>query len=43
MTTPGQPIDLYRIGFMPLLVTLLVTLYDRYRPEYVARFSSAEA
>jgi len=25
-----------------LLITLLVTLYDRYRPEYVARFSADE-
>ena len=25
-----------------LLITLLVTLYDRYRPEYVARFSPDE-
>ncbi len=40
--TLGSPIDLYRIGFMLVLVTLLVTLYDRYRPEYVARFSPAE-
>jgi hypothetical protein len=37
----GSPIELYRTGFMLLLVTLLVTLYDRYRPEYVARFSRA--
>jgi hypothetical protein len=28
---------------MLLLVTLLVTLYDRYRPEHVARFAAPPA
>jgi hypothetical protein len=28
------------LGVFLLLITLLVTLYDRYRPEYVARFST---
>jgi hypothetical protein len=32
---------LRRLGFLLLLVTLLITLYDRYRPEYVARFTQA--
>jgi hypothetical protein len=32
---------LRRLGFLLLLVTLLITLYDRYRPEYVARFAQA--
>jgi hypothetical protein len=35
----GSPIAVERVAFMLLLVTLLVTLYDRYRPEHVARFS----
>ncbi|MFV2064681.1 MAG: hypothetical protein ACC726_14400 [Chloroflexota bacterium] len=38
----GNPIELvslYSTGFMLLLITLLVTLYDRYRPEYLARFA----
>jgi hypothetical protein len=30
-----------RLGFLLLLVTLLTVLHDRYRPEYVARFSPA--
>jgi hypothetical protein len=34
----GDELDFRRLGFMLLLVTLLVTLYDRYRPEYVGRF-----
>ncbi len=34
----GAPADAPRLGFFVLLVTLLVTLYDRYRPEYLARF-----
>jgi hypothetical protein len=36
----GSDVALERLGFMLLLVTLLVTLYDRYRPEHVARFSA---
>jgi hypothetical protein len=35
----GYPIDGQNTGFFVFLITLLVTLYDRYRPEYVARFS----
>ena len=35
----GEELDFRRLGFMLLLVTLLVTLYDRYRPEYVGRIS----
>jgi hypothetical protein len=38
----GTPVDLTNAGFLVLLVTLLVTLYDRYRPEYLARFTPAE-
>jgi hypothetical protein len=38
----GTPVDLTNVGFLVLLVTLLVTLYDRYRPEYLARFTPAE-
>ena len=26
------------VGFFLLLLTLLIALYDRYRPEYLARF-----
>jgi hypothetical protein len=37
----GSPVDVTHTGFMLLLVTLLVTLYDRYRPEHVARFSAS--
>jgi hypothetical protein len=37
----GSPIALERVTFMLLLVTLLVTLYDRYQPEYVARFATS--
>ena len=36
----GDPIDLSNAFLLLLLVTLLVTLYDRYRPEYLARFAS---
>ena len=38
----GYPIDGQNTGFFVFLITLLVTLYDRYRPEYVARFSKDE-
>jgi hypothetical protein len=31
-----------RLGFLLLLVTLLTVLHDRYRPEYVARFTPAD-
>jgi hypothetical protein len=37
------PIATERLGFMLLLVTLLTTLHDRYRPEYVARFGQDRA
>ena len=36
----GDAADPYKLGFYVFLVTLLVTLYDRYRPEYVARFAT---
>lgn len=36
-------IEIRHSGFMLLLVTLLVTLYDRYRPEFEARFSAGAA
>ncbi|MGD8685058.1 MAG: hypothetical protein PVG27_14005, partial [Chloroflexota bacterium] len=39
----GDPAEPERLGIFVLLITLLVTLYDRYRPEYVARFSRDEA
>ena len=32
-------LSLDRAAFFLLLVSLLVSLYDRYRPEYVARFA----
>ena len=35
----ATPVDMATTFFYLLLITLLVTLYDRYRPEYVARFS----
>ena len=35
----GNPIEGQNTFFFVFLITLLVTLYDRYRPEYVARFS----
>ena len=41
-TITGQTVDLWNTFFYLLLITLLVTLYDRYRPEYVARFSKGE-
>jgi hypothetical protein len=31
-------IDIERGGFLLVLLTLIVTLYDRYRPEFLARF-----
>ena len=34
----GISLSLDRAGFFLLLISLLVGLYDRYRPEYVARF-----
>jgi hypothetical protein len=39
----GDPAEPERLGIFVLLITLLVTLYDRYRPEYVARFGKDEA
>ena len=38
----GTSVNLWNTFFYLLLITLLVTLYDRYRPEYVARFSKDE-
>jgi hypothetical protein len=38
----GEPVVFESLGFFLLLMTLLITLYDRYRPEYLARFSSAD-
>ncbi len=35
----GTPVDMVNTFFYLLLITLLVTLYDRYRPEYLARFA----
>jgi len=35
----GTPVDPVSTFFYLLLITLLVTLYDRYRPEYLARFA----
>jgi len=35
----GTPVDMANTFFYLLLVTLLVTLYDRYRPEYLARYA----
>ena len=34
----GSPISGDRTMFFVILITLLMTLYDRYRPEYLARF-----
>jgi hypothetical protein len=39
----GRPLEGQDTGFFILLITLLVTLYDRYRPEYLARFAKDEA
>ena len=38
----GDSTDPGRLTFFVLLITLLVTLYDRYRPEYLARFATDE-
>jgi hypothetical protein len=38
----GDPAETDRLGTFVLLITLLVTLYDRYRPEYVARFAATD-
>jgi len=38
----GSPFDLTTAFVYLLLITLLVTLYDRYRPEYVARFAKSD-
>ncbi|MEA2026545.1 MAG: hypothetical protein U9O18_07625 [Chloroflexota bacterium] len=35
----GTPVDMPSTFFYLLLITLLVTLYDRYRPEYLARYA----
>jgi hypothetical protein len=37
------PMSWERLGFLLLLMTLLITLHDRYRPEYTARFTLADA
>jgi hypothetical protein len=39
----GGRIELQHGGFMLLLISLLITLYDRYRPEFEARFALAGA
>ncbi len=36
---PGR-VEFERVGFVLALLTLIVTLYDRYRPEYLARFDA---
>ena len=36
-------VDIGRAGFVLLLLTVIVTLYDRYRPEFLARFPSDSA
>ena len=36
----GTPVEIINVFFYLLLITLLVTLYDRYRPEYLARFAT---
>ncbi len=38
----GSPVDMVSTFFYLLLITLLVTLYDRYRPEYLARYAKDE-
>ena len=38
----GGSFDVAATGFAVLLLTLLVTLYDRFRPYYVARRSGSE-
>gem|GEM_PF-3769967 len=38
----GTPVDMANTFFYLLLITLLVTLYDRYRPEYLARYAKDE-
>jgi hypothetical protein len=38
----GDATDPGRLAFFVLLITLLVTLYDRYRPEYLARFDRSD-
>jgi hypothetical protein len=35
----GTPVDMVSTFFYLLLITLLLTLYDRYRPEYLARYA----
>jgi hypothetical protein len=37
VTILGGPPRMEAVGFFVLLITLLITLYDRYRPEYLAR------
>jgi hypothetical protein len=34
-------VDLYMLSFFLLLVSVLITMYDRFRPRYVARFRGA--
>jgi hypothetical protein len=38
----GGRIELELGGFLVLLLTLLITLYDRYRPEQLARFAAGQ-
>jgi hypothetical protein len=38
LPTDNGSIDVWQALFFSLLLTLIVTLYDRYRPIHVARF-----
>jgi hypothetical protein len=37
----GTDVDLPRLAFFLLLISVLITLYDRFRPRYIARFRDA--
>jgi hypothetical protein len=37
----GDSVDLPRLSFFLLLVSVLITMYDRFRPRYIARFRGA--
>ena len=39
----SEPVEWRNLGFFLLLLTLLITLYDRYRPEYRARFATDQS
>ena len=41
LSTAGAPVSVANILFFVLLLSLLVTLYDRYRQVYLMRFSSS--